>query len=178
MTKDILVRWEEVLDKLEQDPRFLVRELDWVAKRHMIESYRTGRDAVGTIHGSRCWILQYHDVRPEKGLYYTLERSNMIERVVAGRRNRRKLNTPRRPGRAPISAGIVVKKFPQAVYAASWTSVLFDIGNTTIKRVPLMDPLRGTESLTRDFWRGRIPAESLAGQIQGLTACPILGPSR
>jgi proteasome accessory factor A len=33
VTKDILVRWEDVLDKLEQDPRLLVRELDWVAKR-------------------------------------------------------------------------------------------------------------------------------------------------
>ena len=26
--------------------------------------------------------LQYHDIRPDKGLYYTLERSNRIERVV------------------------------------------------------------------------------------------------
>src|SRR5207253_11295025 len=35
VTKDILVHWEDVLDKLEQDPRLLVRELDWVAKRQM-----------------------------------------------------------------------------------------------------------------------------------------------
>ena len=42
-----------------------------------------------------------------------------------------------------------VKKWPQEVYAASWTSVLFDIGNAAIKKVPLMEPLRGTEALTK-----------------------------
>jgi proteasome accessory factor A len=26
--------------------------------------------------------------------------------------------------------------------------VLFDVGNTTIKKVPLMDPYRGTQALT------------------------------
>jgi proteasome accessory factor A len=33
----------------------------------------------------------------------------------------------------------------------SWTSVLFDVGNKQVKRVPLMDPLRGTASLTSDL---------------------------
>src|SRR2546423_8802466 len=26
--------------------------------------------------------LQYHDVRPERGLYYTLERSNLVDRLL------------------------------------------------------------------------------------------------
>ncbi len=43
-----------------------------------------------------------------------------------------------------------LKKFSKEVYAASWTSVLFDIGNTTIKRVPLMEPLKGSRDLVGD----------------------------
>src|SRR5262249_19712189 len=39
VTKDVLVRWEYVLDRLEQDPMSLARELDWVIKRHLIENY-------------------------------------------------------------------------------------------------------------------------------------------
>ena len=35
--------------------------------------------------------------------------------------------------------GICLKKFPKHIYGMSWTSVLFDVGDTTIKRVPLMD---------------------------------------
>jgi len=30
-------------------------------------------------------------------------------------------------------------------------AVLFDVGNNQVKRVPLMDPLRGTASLTSDL---------------------------
>jgi proteasome accessory factor A len=35
------------------------------------------------------------------------------------------------------------------LYGASWTSVLFEAGNTTIKKVPLMDPHRGPQTLTQ-----------------------------
>ena len=88
VTKDILVRWEDVLDKLERDPRSLVRELDWVAKRHMIESYMERKGCGWDDPRVRLMDLQYHDVRPDKGLYYTLERSHLIERIVQDRRDR------------------------------------------------------------------------------------------
>jgi proteasome accessory factor A len=44
VTQDVLRRWEDVLNTLERDPRLLVNELDWVAKRHMIESYMDETD--------------------------------------------------------------------------------------------------------------------------------------
>ena len=47
--------------------------------------------------------------------------------------------------------GRCVSKFSKSLYGASWTSVLFDVGNTTIKKMPLMDPLRGTEALTAEL---------------------------
>jgi proteasome accessory factor A len=43
--------------------------------------------------------------------------------------------------------------------------VLFDIGNTTIKKIPLMEPLRGTESLTRELLEGSDSAESLLAKL-------------
>jgi proteasome accessory factor A len=58
-----------------------------------------------------------------------------------------------------------VSKYPQAVYGASWTSVLFDVGNTTIKRIPLMEPLRGTESLTGELLDGSESAEALLARL-------------
>src|SRR2546430_7150927 len=85
ITKDVLVRWEEVLDKLERDPMLLVRELDWVAKRQMIRSYMERRGCGWNDPRVLLLDLQYHDVRPEKGLYYTLERSNLIDRLLQDR---------------------------------------------------------------------------------------------
>jgi Pup amidohydrolase len=164
ITKDILVRWEEVLDKLEQDPMLLVRDLDWVAKRHMICSYMERKGCGWDDPRISLLDLQYHDVRPEKGLYYTLERSNLVDRLLQDTEIGKAEHTAPLGTRAYFR-GNCLKKFGRNMYGASWTSVLFDVGNTTIKKIPLMDPLRGTESLTRELLEGSDSAESLLAKL-------------
>jgi proteasome accessory factor A len=44
---------------------------------------------------------------------------------------------------------------------------LFDVGNTTIKKIPLMEPLRGSEALTRELLEGCDSAESLLAKLTG-----------
>jgi proteasome accessory factor A len=165
VTKDILVRWEDVLDKLERDPRSLAKELDWAAKRHMIESYMDRKGCGWNDPRVRLMDLQYHDIRPEKGLYYTLERSHLIERIVQDVEVTRAEFTPP-PGTRAYFRGRCIGKFSKSIYGASWTSVLFDVGNTTIKKVPLMDPLRGTESLTAELLDQSDTAEALLAKLK------------
>ena len=112
----------------------------------------------------RLMDLQYHDVRPEKGLYYALERSNLIDRLLQDSDIAKAEHTPPTGTRAYFR-GHCLKKFGHKIYGASWTSVLFDVGNTTIKKIPLMDPLRGTESLTRELLEGSDSAESLLAKL-------------
>ena len=164
VTKDVLVRWEEVLDKLERDPQSLVRELDWVAKQHLIESYADRKSCGWDDPRVRLMDLQYHDVRPSKGLYYTLERSHMIERIVQDSEIAHAELSPPNGTRAYFR-GRCVSKYAKSIYGASWTSVLFDVGNTTIKKIPLMDPLRGTESLTGELLAASDSAESLLAKL-------------
>lgn len=164
VTKDVLVRWEDVLDRLERDPRSLVRELDWVAKRYLIESYMDRKSCGWDDPRVRLMDFQYHDVRPEKGLYYTLERSHMIERVVLDHEiTRAEMNPP--VGTRAFFRGQCVRKYPNVVYGASWTSVLFDIGQNKIKRIPLMDPLRGTEALTGELLAQAETAAALLAKL-------------
>ena len=146
-TKDVLARWEAVLDKLDRDPRLLVRELDWVAKRHMIESYMDRKGCGWDDPRTKLMDLQYHDVRAERGLFYTLERGDHIERIVQESDIRRAEFEPP-PGTRAYFRGRCASKFAKSLYGASWTSVLFDVGNATVKKVPLMDPHRGTQALT------------------------------
>ena len=163
-TKDVLVRWENVLDKLERDPRQLTAELDWVAKRQMIESYVDRKGCGWNDPRVTLMDLQYHDVRPDKGLYYTLERSRRIERllddeeIVAA-----ELQAPR--GTRAYFRGACLRKFPHQIYGASWTSVLFDVGDVSVKRVPLMDPLRGTQDLTNELLEGVETAQQLLERL-------------
>ncbi len=71
-TTDVLTRWEDVLNRLERDPMSLSGELDWVAKKELMEGYRR-RDGLDW-DAARLQLvdLQYADVRPDKGLYNRL----------------------------------------------------------------------------------------------------------
>lgn len=162
--KDLLVQWETVLDKLEQDPMQLARELDWVAKHQMIMSYMDRKGCGWNDPRISLLDLQYHDVRPDKGLYYTLERGNHIDRLLRDEEIARAEQTAPSETRAYFR-GECLKKFPREVYAMSWTSALFDIGNTAIKKLQLMDPYRGTQALTQDLLQGVESAEQLLSKL-------------
>ncbi len=163
-TKDVLVRWESVLDTLERDPRQLAAELDWVAKQQMIESYVERKGCGWDDPRVALMDLQYHDVRPEKGLYYTLERSRRIERLLDDEEiAMAEFQAPR--GTRAYFRGACLQKFPRQIYGASWTSVLFDVGDVSIKRVPLMDPLKGTQDLTNELLEGVETAQQLLERL-------------
>lgn len=163
--QDILRRWEHVLDCLEKDPRLLVDELDWVAKRHMIESYLDRKGCGWTDPRAKLMDLQYHDVRQDKGLFYTLERGKLIKPVVTEAEIARAETMPP-PGTRAYFRGRCAAKFAASLYGVSWTSVLFDFGNTTITRIPLMDPLRGTEAMTGTLLESCPTAEALLAKLK------------
>ncbi len=163
--RDVLRRWEHVLDCLEKDPRLLVEELDWVAKRHLIESYMDRKGCGWSDPRVKLMDLQYHDVRPDKGLFYTLERGNLIQRIVSEEEIVRAETLPP-PGTRAYFRGRCAAKFAASLYGVSWTSVLFDFGNPTITRIPLMDPNRGTEAMTGALLDSCPTAEALLEKLK------------
>jgi len=165
-TKDVLVSWERILDKLEQDPTQLGRELDWVAKQQMIQSFMDRKVCGWKDPRIALLDLQYHDMRPDKGLYYTLERGKRIERLLQDSDIEQAMVEPPLNTRAYFR-GTCLKQFAEKVYGVSWTSVLLDQGNDTIKRIPLMDPYRGTRALTNDLLEGVSTVEQLLTKLSG-----------
>src|ERR1700712_3558437 len=81
-TKDVLERWESVLVRLEDDPRSLSRELDWVAKLSLLEGYRERDGLEWDAPRLQLVDLQYSDVRSEKGLYNRLVQRGRFERLL------------------------------------------------------------------------------------------------
>jgi len=164
ITKDVLIRWESVLEKLEQDPSELNREIDWVAKRALIESYVDRKRCSWQDPRIAMMDLQYHDVRPSKGLYYTLERTGKIERLTHDEEIQRAMQTAPAQTRA-FFRGACLQRFPQQVYGMSWTSVLLESSDATIKRIPLMDPYRGTQSLTQELFQDIDSVDQLLSRL-------------
>lgn len=166
VTKDVLSRWEDVLEKLEEDPRQLSREIDWVMKRELITSFMERKGCDWKDPRVALMDLQYHDLRAEKGLYYALERGGYAERILDSNTIEKAQDTPPSDTRAYFR-GTCVKKFPKDIYAVSWGSLLFDTGDATIKKILLMEPYKGTEALTGTLFEKACSAKEFLTMVAG-----------
>jgi proteasome accessory factor A len=81
-TKDVLARWTDVLTKLESDPMQLSRELDWVIKRQLIDQFMSRHGLSWREPKVSLLDLQYHDIRPDKGVYYRLAGNDRVARIT------------------------------------------------------------------------------------------------
>ncbi|MGI9008367.1 MAG: depupylase/deamidase Dop [Streptosporangiaceae bacterium] len=146
LTADVLERWELALTTLADDPMRLAGQLDWVTKLQLMEGYRA-RDGVGWNHPRLQLVdLQYSDVRADRGLYNKLAAAGRMELLLDERDVRRAVTEPPEDTRAYFR-GRCLQQYPDAVAAASWDSVIFDIpGRESLQRVPTLEPLRGTKA--------------------------------
>jgi proteasome accessory factor A len=144
ITKDVLTRWGQVLDKLADDPMQLGREIDWVAKFKLIDAYRS-RKGVDWEHPQvHMMDLQYHDIRPDKGLYFLLERRGDIDRVIGNDEIEAALKGPPADTRA-FFRGECIRRFPDSIFGVNWDSISFNVGDDPVKRILMNEPLKGTK---------------------------------
>jgi len=162
---EVLERWEEVLTALEEDPMQLHRELDWVAKYRVLEAYRERDGLAWSDHKLRAIDLQYHDVRRDKGLYHRLAATGKVERLVTEDEIERAVMEPPEDTRAYFR-GRSISRFPDAIAAASWDSVIFDIGAEALQRVPTREPLRGTREHVEELFERAEDAAALVEMLR------------
>jgi proteasome accessory factor A len=137
--EQVLSRWEEVLHGLETEPMSLSRQLDWVAKLQLLEAYRARHGCDWDDHRLAAVDLQYHDLRPARSLFARLD----TERLITADAVATAVTEPPRDTRAWFR-GQCLKRWPLEVVTANWDSLVFDLGSDPLRRVPMMDPLKGT----------------------------------
>ncbi len=139
----VLTEWESILNDLEADPMRTADRLDWAAKYKTLTSFRD-RDGLEWDDPKLVMIgLQYHDVDPQRGLYYRLADRGQIRRLFTDDEVAAAVTDPPPTTRAYFR-GRCVAQYPESLVAANWDSLVFDTGEATLKRVPMMEPLRGT----------------------------------
>jgi proteasome accessory factor A len=166
MVDDLIGKWGYVLDVLEEDPMGLSREVDWVIKKTLLEGYMQRKGVDWDDEKISMMDLQYHDLREEKGLYRNLASKGFVETLVSREEVRDAISNPPESTRAYFRS-MCLKKFPQFVFGGSWTSVLFYVDQTNIKRVPMMEPLRGNKELTEKLFEQSNTVEELLDNIGG-----------
>jgi proteasome accessory factor A len=156
--REVLVLWEGILAGLERDPDTVAHQVDWVAKQRVVRGFAERHDARPTDARLKALDLQYHDLRPEKCLATRVG----LDTLVTEAEVRDAITNPPHDTRAYFR-GRCLAKWPDAVVAANWDSLVFDIGRDPLRRVPMMEPLRGTaESVARLIDESDTPAELLA----------------
>ena len=136
---DIMAKWEAVLTGLESDPDSMAHWVDWIAKRRLVEGYAARHDLQPGSAKLKAIDLQYHDLRLDKCLALRAG----LETMVGADEVEAAMTQPPTTTRAYFR-GRCLEKYPDDIVAANWDSLVFDVGRDPLRRVPMMEPLRGT----------------------------------
>lgn len=162
----VVSEWERTLTLLSTDPDRLADTLDWVAKKRLFEGY-VERDGLQWGNNKlRALDLQYHDVDPAKSLYHRLAERGSMRRLFTDDEIVSAVSNPPTRTRAYFR-GRCVSEFASSVVAANWDSLVFDVGESHLKRVPMMEPLRGDASRVGDVLDKAEDAADLLRLLEG-----------
>ncbi len=78
----VLREWESVLDDLEKDWLNVTDRVDWAAKKWLLETFMEEEGLDWDDPWLESLDLEYHNIHPQRGLYYELEKQGHTRRVV------------------------------------------------------------------------------------------------
>ena len=121
-TRDLIEYWGDVLHKLATNPMELAQELDWVIKKNVMESYIARKNCGWDDPRVALMDLQYHDVKRNRGLYYLLERQDVVERLATEEEIQRAMTVPPQSTRAKVRGDFIkFAKEKNRSYTVDWT---------------------------------------------------------
>ena len=154
MEIDIIHKWGYVLATLEKDPLLLDREVDWVIKYKLLEDYmRKHGLAWDNMNDNLLMLdLQYHDIRAEKGLYYILERNDMVDRVLTDQQIQDAIENPPQDTRAKIRGEFIkLAKEKKIHYNLDWSYIR--VGNLLDVRIMCENPFQTENRRVSDLMK-------------------------
>jgi len=144
----ILAEWRFVLDGLVHDPGSLIDRVDWIAKKWLLERFMEEEG----LEWHDTWIqsldLEYHNLNPEKGLYFDLYNRGLMKRVVDEKRINQAVVTPPQDTRARARSAVMRALTGQkARYVIDWDSIYVE----EEKYLSLDDPFLTYEAEVEEF---------------------------
>jgi Pup amidohydrolase len=164
-TKDVLTRWQHVIEALGRDPMELREQIDWVMKRALIEGFMERKALDWESPQVQMLDLQYHDLRPDKGLYYLLERQGKAERVVTDEEITTAIRRPPEDTRAYFR-GECLRRYGPAVFGVNWDSISFSVDDEPIKRILMAEPLKGSKAHVEELLANSPTAADLVRNLR------------
>lgn len=122
----------ELLEALNCDmPRFR-REVDWAAKRHVLEQAMEADGSDWREPSLRAYDLEYHNADPDESLHAALVAMELVEPVPDAVEVADCL-TEVSEGTRALARGLAVTKFRSHLASASWRSLTFETGEGLVE---------------------------------------------
>jgi len=156
--KDVMDKWAFVLDRLESDVMSLDRHLDWVIKKSLMDAYIRRHGFSWSDPRIRMLDLQYHDIRPNKGLYARLLKNGRVKRLLNQEEIIHAITNPPVDTRAYFR-GMCLQKYPAEIHSASWNSMIFCLDGSSLDKILMDRPHFGTQEIVGELLRNCTAAE-------------------
>jgi len=151
--QDIVEKWKDTLDKMEEDPMQNSAQIDWVTKKELMLSYMEKKGCGWDDSRIAMMDLQYHDVKRTRGLYYLLTEQEMIERIVSDDDIQRAMTTPPQTTRAKVRGDFIkFAKERNRSYTVDWTYL--KLNGYWEETILCMDPFSSTNKRVEELLSG------------------------
>lgn len=148
----------------EDDPRRLDGIVDWATKLALLERYRE-RDGLDWDHPRLALVdLQFHDLRPERGILARLDAAGRIRRLVSSEDIESARRQPPTQTRAWFR-GRMLQRFRSSVVAVGWDAMIIDAGRRSFVRVPMADPRRGSRAHVEELFATATSVDDLLTKL-------------
>lgn len=146
-TREILTRWQQVLDGLSNDVSSVAPQVEWVAKYQLMEGMRQRGGLSWDNDKLRALDLQWHDLRPERSIVARLDAAGQVERIFSASEVAYAAQHAPETTRAYLRGGLI-ERYPDGVASAGWDGITLDIpGYRDLVRIPTPRPARATYEL-------------------------------
>ena len=147
-TSELLARWYEILTGLETEPASVAGQVEWVGKLRVLEGLKARHGTDWDDPRIAAANIQWSDLRAN-GLAQRLRAGGLFETLITDDEAAAAVDTPPVDTRAWFR-GSAVAKFGADVAAASWGTIILDDGER-LHRIPMVEPLRGTQEITGEI---------------------------
>ena len=152
-TSWLLREWENVLNDLNRDVALTRDRVDWAAKKFLLSALQEDEELSWSDPWLQAIDLEYHNVTPERGLFFDLQRQGAMRRLATEEEIKTAIFSPPETTRAYFR-GRCVAKFNEQIESIQWDDMVFRNGKDALSvRLPeaaLDDRLRSLNALVRE----------------------------
>lgn len=144
----LIERWGFTLDAIRNKPEALIGGVDWISKKWLLDAFREEEKLTWQDPWMQSLDLEYHNINPEKGLFFALTPAKAIGEFNDRVRSAHALRTPPANTRARgRSAAVAHFQQTNQSYVINWDSISCENQH----HFPMSDPFQDYEKPIQKF---------------------------